>query len=47
MTALRLLRYVAFAEATTFLALLVAAYFKHDGQGATGVWPSPPAATSS
>ncbi|MEZ5123626.1 MAG: DUF3817 domain-containing protein [Solirubrobacterales bacterium] len=37
MTALRLLRYVAFAEATTFLALLVAAYFKHDGQGATGV----------
>ena len=45
MTALRLLRYVAFAEATTFL--LVAASFKHDGQGATGVWPSPPAATSS
>lgn len=37
MTALRLLRYVAFAEATSFLALLVAAYFKHDGQGETGV----------
>lgn len=37
MNALRLLRYVAFAEATSFLALLVASYLKHDGQGETGV----------
>jgi integral membrane protein len=37
MTSLRLLRYVAFAEATSFLALLVASYLKNDGQGAVGV----------
>jgi integral membrane protein len=29
--------YVALAEATSFLALLVASYFKHQGEGETGV----------
>jgi integral membrane protein len=37
MTSLRLLRVVAVVEATSFLALLVASYLKHDGQGETGV----------
>jgi integral membrane protein len=31
------MRYVALAEATSFLALLVASYLKHQGEGETGV----------
>jgi integral membrane protein len=34
---LRLFRYVAVIEATSFLALLVATYFKHNGDGELGV----------
>src|SRR3712207_7718533 len=34
---LRALRPVALAEATSFLALLVASYMKHSDRGATGV----------
>lgn len=34
---MRTLRWVAPIEATTFLALLVASYIKHQGDGATGV----------
>jgi integral membrane protein len=37
MNSLRILRVVAVVEATSFLALLVASYLKHDGQGAVGV----------
>jgi len=37
MTPLRSLRLIAAVEATSFLALLVAAYVKHQGDGATGV----------
>ena len=37
MTSLRLLRIVAVVEATSFLALLVASYLKHTGEGETGV----------
>lgn len=37
MNALRNLRWVAVAEATSFLALLVATYMKHSGRGETGV----------
>ncbi|HZO36595.1 MAG TPA: DUF3817 domain-containing protein [Solirubrobacteraceae bacterium] len=37
MTPLTLLRWIAPLEATTFLALLVASYIKHQGDGATGV----------
>jgi integral membrane protein len=31
------MRYVALAEATSFLALLIASYLKHQGQGEIGV----------
>lgn len=34
---LRNFRYVAFIEATSFIALLVASYVKHTGGGETGV----------
>jgi integral membrane protein len=34
---LRILRYVALAEATSFLALLVATYLRYSDQGAMGV----------
>jgi integral membrane protein len=37
MISLKALRVVALAEATSFLALLVAAYFKHSGQSEVGV----------
>jgi integral membrane protein len=37
MTPMTALRRVAPLEATTFLALLVASYIKHQGDGATGV----------
>jgi integral membrane protein len=37
MNSLRILRIVAVIEATSFLALLVASYLKHDGQGEVGV----------
>ena len=37
MASLRSLRLVAAAEATSFLALLVASYVKHQGDGALGV----------
>jgi integral membrane protein len=31
------MRYIALAEATSFIALLVASYFKHQGDGELGV----------
>lgn len=31
------MRYIALAEATSFLALLVASFFKHQGEGELGV----------
>ena len=34
---MRAFRHVAFAEATSFLALLVASYLKHQGDGELGV----------
>lgn len=34
---MRAMRVVAFLEATSFLALLVATYFKHNGDGELGV----------
>ena len=34
---MRTMRYVAFAEATSFLALLVASYLKRQGEGELGV----------
>ena len=34
---MRAMRIVAFLEATSFLALLVATYFKHSGDGELGV----------
>ena len=37
MNLLRLLRWTALAEATSFLALLVATYFKRTGEGEGGV----------
>jgi integral membrane protein len=37
MTPLTALRWIAPIEATSFLALLVASYVKHQGDGATGV----------
>jgi integral membrane protein len=37
MNSLRTLRLVAIVEATSFLALLVATYFKHAEESATGV----------
>ena len=37
MNLLKALRGVALAEATTFLALLVASYLKHSGEGKGGV----------
>ena len=37
MSSLRTLRWVALAEATSFLALLVASYLKHSDRGEVGV----------
>ncbi|MEJ7750768.1 MAG: DUF3817 domain-containing protein [Thermoleophilaceae bacterium] len=37
MSSIRTLRYVALVEATSFLALLVATYVKHDGGSEVGV----------
>ena len=37
MNSLRTLRWVALAEATSFLALLVASYLKHSARGEVGV----------
>ena len=34
---MKLMRWVALAEATSFIALLVASYFKHQGDGELGV----------
>ena len=34
---MRTMRYIAFAEATSFLALLVASYLKRQGEGELGV----------
>ena len=34
---MRALRYIAFVEATSFIALLIASYIKHTGGGDTGV----------
>ena len=36
-SSIKTLRYVALAEATSFLALLVASYVKHDGGSEVGV----------
>jgi len=34
---MKAMRYIALAEATSFLALLVASFLKHQGEGETGV----------